>query len=269
MQYRFGKKASRWGAFFMGVALCLLAQPSRGRAEACTMPRGLAEVEVERVIDGDTLRLRDGRSVRLIGLNTPEKGRQGRADEPLALEAGRALQRLVAASANRVRLLPGAQSQDRYGRLLAHAFDRSGRSLEAAQLAAGLGLVVAIAPNTARLDCLLAAESQARQQRRGLWLRPPLRQTHQLQAGFALVQGRVQRSERNRGGWWLELDGALAVRIAPRQRARFDERQLEALKGRRVEVRGWVIDRSRRAALPAGRARWQLSLDDPALLRIL
>ncbi|MCL7461799.1 thermonuclease family protein [Pseudomonas sp. NW5] len=233
------------------------------------MPRGLTEVEVERVVDGDTLRLRDGRSVRLIGLNAPEKARRGQAAEPLALEATRALQRRVAASGDRVRLLPGRQPQDRYGRLLAHAFDRHGQSLEAAQLAAGLALTVAIAPNTERLSCLLAAENEARRLRRGLWMRPPLRQTSQLQAGFALVQGRVQRIDTQRGGIWLELDGQLAVRIAPAQRARFDRRQLEALAGRRIEVRGWVIDRSRRGSVPAGRARWQLTLDDPALLRVL
>ena len=43
----------------------------------------LQNVEVARVVDGDTVRLRDGRSVRLIGINAPELAHNGRTTEPL------------------------------------------------------------------------------------------------------------------------------------------------------------------------------------------
>lgn len=263
------EKAPLWGAFFVAALLWLLPAQA-ATAEACAMPAGLREARVERVVDGDTLRLADGRSVRLIGLNTPETARSGRPAEPFAVEATRHLERLVAASAGRVYLQPGVQPRDRYGRSLAHAFGRDGRSWASAQLAAGLGLAVALAPNTARLDCLLAAEAQARAARRGLWRRNPQRKVGQLQAGgFALLSGRIESFERNRGGLWLRMDGALVLRVAPQRIARFDPDALRALVGRRVEVRGWVVERSRRGALRPGQARWQLSLDHPALLRRL
>lgn len=59
-------------------------------------------MQVRQVVDGDTLRLVDGRSVRLIGINTPEVGRKGRSSEPYAEAARRRLQALVNASDGRV-----------------------------------------------------------------------------------------------------------------------------------------------------------------------
>src|SRR3546814_12589758 len=90
----------------------------------------------------------DGRSVRLIGINTPELGRDGRKAEPFALAARRRLQALVQASDGRVGLVLGQERHDRYGRTLAHAYDAQGRNLEAVLLADGLGFMVAVAPNT-------------------------------------------------------------------------------------------------------------------------
>ncbi|MHB8822818.1 MAG: thermonuclease family protein, partial [Pseudomonadaceae bacterium] len=72
------KKASLVGAFFVSVTCSLSVQAF------CPAPERLPQFAVAQVIDGDTLRLTDGRSVRLIGLNTPELGRKGRAAEPLA-----------------------------------------------------------------------------------------------------------------------------------------------------------------------------------------
>lgn len=62
-----------------------------GAQAFCPVPSGLASVAVQRVVDGDTLRLSDGRSVRMIGLNTPELGKQGRSDEPFAVAARKRL----------------------------------------------------------------------------------------------------------------------------------------------------------------------------------
>src|SRR5690606_38338142 len=110
----------------------------------CPAPERLPQVAVAQVIDGDTLRLTDGRSVRLIGLNTPELGRKGRVAEPLADAARNHLQQLVKASDGRLGLRMGREARDRYGRVLAHAYDVQGNNLEAALLAQGLGFFVAV-----------------------------------------------------------------------------------------------------------------------------
>lgn len=259
------KKAPLWGAFFIGALLSLA--PPGVLADGCRTPGPLREAQVAKVVDGDTLRLTDGRSVRLIGVNAPEMGHQGRSAEPFAVAATRQLEQLVAASGGRVALLAGAQAQDHYGRSLAHAFGRDGRNWEAQQLAAGLGFAVALAPNTALAGCQFAAEAEARAAGRGLWRRSPVLNAAQLRrSGFALLRGRVEAVERNRGGIWLELEGDLVLQVAAQALGQFDERALQGLRGQLVEARGWVVDRQRRGALKPGQARWLLRITHPAML---
>jgi endonuclease YncB( thermonuclease family) len=236
----------------------------------CPAPGTLPSLEVQRVVDGDTLRLQDGRSVRLIGINSPELGRQGRSAEPFAEAARRRLGELVAANDGRVSLQLGGESRDHYGRTLAHVYDAKGRNLEAQLLAEGLGYLVAVAPNVALVECQQAAERSARQARVGLWRAPSVQTPEQLsRGGFALIRGRVERVERNRGGLWLELEASLVLRVAPQLLDGFDEQQLRGLVGRRVEARGWVIDRSRRGGVKPGQARWLLPLTHAAMLEVL
>ncbi|MES2817788.1 MAG: thermonuclease family protein [Pseudomonadota bacterium] len=257
------KKASLVGAFFVCVSVTACTQA------ACPRINDLPSLAVQRVVDGDTLKLVDGRSVRLIGLNTPELARAGRVSEPGAEAARQRLRELVAANGGRIGVQPGRESRDNHGRTLAHAYGAEGRNLEAQLLAEGLGIQVAVPPNLALLECLQAAERQARAARLGLW-RAPVQQVEALaRSGFALVQGKVEGVERNRGGLWLEMRGGLVLRVGPERLEHFDLPTLEALVGRQVEARGWVIDRGRRGAQSAGRARWLLPLSHGAMLEVL
>jgi len=255
------KKASLAGAFFVSAIWLTGAQAF------CPAPPNLSQVTVRRVVDGDTLRLADGRSVRMIGLNSPELGRQGRSDEPFAVAAHRRLEALIAASAGRVGLLVGKEGKDRYGRTLAHVYGADGKNVEAQLLAEGLGFHVAVAPNVDLVACQRAAERQARDAGLGLWKRSPVRKAGQINApGFAVLSGRVSEIRRNRGGVWLQLQDSVVLRIAPGLVGRFDRASLEGLEGKRIEARGWVIDRSRRDGLKQGQARWLLPLTDPTML---
>ena len=259
------KKASLAGAFFM-PAIWLA---SASAAPLCPAPGALTYAWVERVSDGDTLRLKDGRSVRLIGLNAPETGKKGQSDEPFADAARKRLQELVTRSDGRVGLLVGKQPQDRYGRTLAHVFGTDGSNLEARLLADGLGYQVAIAPNVELLDCQQAAEHNARVAGLGLWRQSPVLAPQQItRSGFALIGGKVSQVQRNRGGLWIDLQGGLVLHIAPNQLANFDQKALENLHGAQVEARGWVLDRSKRGGLKAGQARWMLSLTHPGMLKV-
>jgi hypothetical protein len=42
---------------------------------------------------------------------------------------------------------------------------------------------------------------------------------------------------------------------------------LQALKGKQIEARGWIVDRSRRGGLQSGQSRWLLPLTDPSMLQ--
>lgn len=258
------KKASLVGAFFVSLLCAGLAQAF------CPQRADLAQVVVRQVVDGDTVRLVDGRSIRLIGINTPELGRKGRSDEPYAVQAKRRLQALVDSSDGRVGLLYGAQRKDRYGRTLGHLYDRQGRNLEAQLLGEGLGFMVAVAPNSALVTCQAQAERLARSKRLGVWRDEQVKTAGQLRSGgFALLGGRVTSVQRNRGGLWIDLDGGRVLRVAPELLGELDLPALQKLKGRRVEARGWVIDRQSRGGLKSGQARWMLPLTHSAMLEVL
>lgn len=261
--FRLLKKAPQVGAFFVFVAW---GSPVLA---FCPLPEGNSTVRVQRVIDGDTLRLADGRRVRLIGINTPELGRPGRPAEPFAEAARERLRQLVFANGGQVSLVAGIQAVDHYGRTLAHAYDTRGDNWAARLLADGLGFWVAVAPNLALVDCLALAEREARKAGRGLWRRPRWQSSQQLRGGgFALVQGVVRGLEYGRSGLWIDLDGALVLHVGPDQVGRFGSVVRNRLIGRHVRVRGWVLDRSSRGAPAPGRARWMLPLSHPLMLEV-
>src|SRR3546814_2404527 len=97
--------------------------------------------------------------------------------------------------------------------------------------------------------------------------RPPsVTRTDTLVPYTTLFRSRVSGVTRNRGGIWVQLEGPVVLRVAPNLVSRFDMASLERLKGRRIEARGWVVDRSRRGGLEPGHARWLLPLTDPGML---
>lgn len=77
---------------------------------------------VQRVVDGDTLILAGSQRVRLLGINTPELGRDGRPAEPWAEEARRFLQSAV--EGREISLGFDRESYDKYGRRLAYVYRR-------------------------------------------------------------------------------------------------------------------------------------------------
>ena len=255
------KKASLAGAFFVPAIWLSTAHA------LCPAPASLPVAQVQRVVDGDTLRLSDGRSVRMIGLNAPETGKKGQSAQPFAEAAKRRLQTLVDESDGQVSLRVGEQAADHYGRTLANVYGRNGANLEAQLLAEGLGYLVAVSPNVALVDCQQAAENTARQAGLGVWRNSPVQSPDQIRTGgFAVVSGRVSDVQRNGGGVWVEFGDAVVLRIAPQLVGQFDSAALQRMKGQQVEARGWVVDRSRRGGLKPGQARWMMPITHPAML---
>ncbi|CAM3648447.1 Thermonuclease [Pseudomonas reidholzensis] len=256
------KKAPLVGAFFMAAIWHVPA------LAFCPSPDSPQQVAVRQVVDGDTVRLSDGRSVRLIGIDTPEIGRKGRASEPYAEAARQRLQALIKASDGRVGLVPGVESKDKYGRTLAHIYGRNGDNLEAVLLSEGLGFRVAFAPNVRLSGCHQAAEQAARAVRAGLWRQSPVRPERDVrQPGFAILGGTIQRIQHTRGGVWLDLGERVVLHVPARLRRNFPASFFDNLKGRQVEARGWLLDRSRKGGLKPGQRRWMLPLTDPSMLQ--
>ena len=203
--------------------------------------------EVAWVYDGDTLRLEDGRKIRLIGIDTPELGRDGKPGEPHARQALQRLRRLVEDGGGRVRLRLGPDQRDHYGRYLAHLYLPDQRDAAEQLLQEGLGRATIMPPNIHHLNCLLEAERRARDAGRGLWRQAQVADARALPKsahGFRLVRGHIQRVGDSRRSLWLNLEGGLALRIDRQDLTNFPGLQERELVGRELEVRGWIYLRN-------------------------
>ncbi|MES9991546.1 MAG: thermonuclease family protein [Candidatus Thiodiazotropha sp.] len=233
------QKAPLRGAFLLFISLSSL----NVHAASCS-PCDSRPLEVAHVHDGDTLRLKDGRKLRLIGVNTPELG-NGVDPEPGALAAKQLLETLVNRGGGRVRVCLDADAEDRYGRTLAHIYGPRGESITHQLLKLGAGHHVVIPPNLRNLRCYQEAEREAREGASGIW-RLPIRDTSQLrgdESGFHILTGRVVRIGRSRSGLWLNLEGGLALRITWDDWNRFHIEEADLLLDARIEVRGWIYHR--------------------------
>ncbi|MFC1717443.1 thermonuclease family protein [Candidatus Poribacteria bacterium] len=122
------------------------------------------EFTVERIIDGDTVVLTDGRIVRYIGINTPE------LNEPYYEEAKEANRLLV--EGKKVRLELDEQEKDRYGRTLAYIYV-SDVSVNVELVRDGYARAYPYPPNTKYESAFANAEEEARQKSVGIWSSRP------------------------------------------------------------------------------------------------
>jgi endonuclease YncB( thermonuclease family) len=254
------RKAPLRGAFFVFAGALLFS--AFCLAGDCDPGPEAQLVAVAKVIDGDTLRLEDGRLLRLIGIDTPELGRDGKPDQPFAREAKAALRRLVESAGRRILLRPGIDPLDRYRRTLGHAYAPRGQNLGAALLRQGVGFQAIVAPNLTHLACYQEAEGEARAAARGLW-RDGVRDAAELtpsESGFHLLRGRVERVGRSRRAVWLNLEGGIAVRVPWSVWAELSEAEPESFAERRLEVRGWCYRH---------RGELRLQVSHPAAIRWL
>lgn len=234
----------RFRAPFLCLLFLLPAHHSRaqGNAANCSAEHFNASALIQSVTDGDTLRLKDGRKLRLIGINTPELAHDDRPAEPLADEAKAALRQLFREDKT-VRLLYGIEENDRYGRLLAHAFLADGQNIQALLLQQGLARSIAFPPNTRLADCYSRQEKIARCRKIGLWRNQGSQNVTELNrddSGFRLVKGKISGLNINHKGIWLNMENRLTIGIRPENRTLFDLDELGKLLNQVVVVRGWL-----------------------------
>ncbi len=124
-------------------------------------------VDVRKAVDGDTLRLKDGRLVRLIGIDSPEIDHKHHLMQPLADKAMAFLANITAEK--KVRLEIGVQSHDRHHRLLAYVYDTNGRLINQLIVANGFAYVLYVKPNIEKHQLLLASQRKAMAAKKGIW----------------------------------------------------------------------------------------------------
>jgi len=212
-----------------------------------------AQGVVGRVIDGDTVRLKDGAAdIRLIGLQAPKLplGRRGFKAWPLAEESKGALSELVLDKSVTVRL--GTSAQDRNGRILAHLVRDDGLWIQGEMLKRGMARVYTFPDNRALASEMLALEAEARAAKRGIWADGfyAVRDAADVPPGdigtFQIVEGTVQDAAQVRDRIYLNFGADFrtdfTVSIEKKYWPAFSEPL--ALKGARIEVRGWLTSRN-------------------------
>lgn len=146
---------------------------------------------VARVVDGDTIELTDGRRVRYIGINTPERG------QPYYTEASEANRQLV--DGRQVQLEFDQDTFDQYGRTLAYIWV-DGVMANREIVARGYANTFTVPPNVKYDEAFRQAERDAREAGRGLWAgsSAPLKITD--------LQADAPGSDRdNPNGEWVEI----------------------------------------------------------------
>lgn len=246
------------GLLLLLAALALpIAAPAAGAEPPPGPPAPGASAKAEQVrpveaLDGDTLRLADGRLLRLAVIEAPKRPLDVAADQPWPLaEAARAALAELAVARDWA-LVPAGTPYDRYGRLLGHLVDEEGNWLNAQLVAAGLARVVSRADLRLWAAALLEVERLARAQGLGFWAVRAYRVLPADEAHFglnrlALVEGRVravatvrQRTYLNFGEDWRE---DFTASLEPAVRRLFEQEGLEptGYEGRLLRVRGWVL----------------------------
>lgn len=230
------------------LSLMLIAGPAAG-SNACRSDRIDETVRISHVSDGDTLVLGDGRRLRIIGIDTPELGRDGAESQAGALAARERLRQLVFINQQQLGLRFDQDRQDRYGRLLAHAFLRDGANLSEKLLREGFAFQLVIPPNTWQASCYDQAEQSARQARLGVWSYPDYRarQVAELDLrseGFMRIQGRVSHIGDSTRAVWINLVGNAALRIDREDLVHFPAGSIDRLVGADIEAQGWLYARN-------------------------
>ena len=121
------------------------------------------DVGVKRVVDGDTFVTDDGRKIRMIGINTPEKGR------PFNKDATNFLKDLI--TGKTVTIEFGSEKKGRYGRYLAYV--HMGDLFVSAEIVRrGLAYAYIYPKTKLHNEQLIACQREAREAKRGLWSLP-------------------------------------------------------------------------------------------------
>lgn len=243
--------------------------------ETCSLTPGPTRT-VTRILDGETLALDDGKEVRLIGALSPRARDAGATPGtwPLEEAAKTSLAELVLGK--RIGLAFGASREDRYGRLLAHVFlSEGGRRIwvQGEMLQLGLARAYSLPGDQSCLTELIANEDIARTAGAGVWMshlyavRPAFKALFLMgqRSTFQIVRGRVVSVTRTKNAAYIDFGADwhtdFTISISKRVLTAHPDfsAQLESMKDKVVEVRGWIERRNGPL----------IALTSPAILKIL
>jgi micrococcal nuclease len=204
-------------------------------------------VRIAEVLDGISLKLDDGRTVRLASMIAPL---QIDGDSEAVIHAKNALAEI--ANGKDASLFLSSDGKDRYGRISAQAILIDGKIwLEAEMLTRGLARVYPT-PNDKCMKALLQYEAKARSALAGLWKHAKfavfgaedVEALLSAEGRFVVVEGTIRRVGEARGRVYLDFgrrfteDFTIVVPDNIRKTLLAQGSDLKSWRGRRVRVRG-------------------------------
>ncbi|BCG63978.1 MAG: micrococcal nuclease [Methyloprofundus sp.] len=207
-----------------------------------TIRRDYSYYAVQKVYDGDTIQLIDGRKIRLLGINTPEVEHSRNEAQAGGDIAKQWLIQQLAGS--KVRLEFDQEKQDKYHRYLAHIFTEQGLHINLELVRLGYASLNVFPPNLKYVAELLKAEQTAEALQVGIWKyadyvpKSASQLTKKNSSGWQRVWGRVESVKYTHKNVYLQLEDNFTVRLSNKNSQYFTD--LNVLQGQQVEVRGWV-----------------------------
>lgn len=128
---------------------------------------GKLQAKVARVIDGDTIQLSDGQTVRYIGVDTPETVAPNQPVACYGHEASEKNKELV--EGKTVYLEKDVSETDRFQRLLRYVYLETGEMVNELLVRDGYAQVATFPPDVKYEQRFLEAQRTAREANRGLW----------------------------------------------------------------------------------------------------
>lgn len=143
-----------------------VSQPPMEPSTSAPSPGDAARIVVRRAVDGDTIELESGETVRYIGVDAPESVHPRKPLECFGVESAKKNAELVESKA--VRLERDVSERDRYGRLLRYVYIGE-MFVNEELIRQGFAYAVTYPPDVRYQERLREAERDARAAGRGLW----------------------------------------------------------------------------------------------------
>ncbi|NOU42546.1 MAG: DUF4124 domain-containing protein [Methyloglobulus sp.] len=220
---------------------------------------GYSYYKVDRVYDGDTVKLDDGRKIRLLGINTPEVRHRNQADQAGGEAAKRWL--IDKLKNQKVRLVTDVEQTDKYKRTLGHLITEDKQHINLQLVEMGLAAVNIYPPNLLYVNELTKAGNRAEHAKRGIWQEteyaviPVNELTETGHAGWTRIAGKVSVIRSSRKYVYLEFSPKFQARIEKKWLGLFPD--INTYLSKTVETRGW---------LNKNRGGWSMLIRHPSAL---
>ncbi len=223
---------------------------------------GYSYFKVDKVYDGDTVRLEDGRKIRFLGINTPEVKHRYQVTEAGGEVAKQWLTGKL--KDKKVRLVTDVEQNDKYKRTLAHLITESNEHINLQLVELGLAVVNIYPPNLLYVNELVEAGKRAEQATRGIWQQEdyaviPVDQLDKSgRSGWVRLMGKVAAIRSSRKFVYLEFTDLFQARIEKKWLNLFPD--IEHYRGKMLEVSGW---------LNKNRGGWSMLIRHPSAIKVL